>query len=42
MNRETVRVLGVIAVVAILVAAFIRMSRGGVTPEADQPLVSFA
>ena len=42
MNRETVRVLGVIAVVAILVAAFIRMSRGGGTPEADHPLVSFA
>lgn len=42
MNRQAVRVLVVVAVAAILVAAFIRMSRGGGTPDVDQPLVSFA
>ena len=42
MNRQVVRVLLVVAVAAVLVAVFIRMSRSGGTTEVEQPLVMFA
>jgi len=42
MSRDAVRVLLVAAVVAVLLAVFVRNSRSGGTLEVDQPLVSFA